>query len=213
MATKAKSKSLSKRLNSMATPKKRRRRRKSTALAAAPRRRTVRRSRKRTSLSSNAPRKANIMSSVMASAAGGVGGLAYVAPKAVFKNMPTWAKIAWGVGGSVALNMFKYPNVAAGLSGAMAADVAREFLPTMLNDDDLQDTEWVDKNTLSDTGYVDGQGNPVLMSDNGTAYALNQDNDLEELGDAYSLQDDMQNVSMLPLQDAYSLSSNDRYGI
>lgn len=202
-----KAKTLSKRLKSMAT-KKRRRRRRTTSLSSAPRRRSTRRRRRSTGLSSGAPRKANIQGSIMAAAAGGLGGVTYLAPKAVLKNMPLWQKVLWGVGGSVALNVLKYPNVAAGHAGAMVADVAKSMFPTMLNDDDdLQDAEWVDPNTLSDSGSVDQYGNPVLIGDNGTAYALNENNELEVLNDAYDLQDpyelqdDMQSVSMLPLYD------------
>lgn len=217
----ARAKTLSKRLKLMATKKRatRRRRRKSTTLSAAPkRRRTSTRRRRRTTraLSTGAasPRKMSITQSLMASAAGGLGGGLYLVPKLVLKNMPVWQKVLLGIGGSVALNMAKQPNVAAGFSGAMVADVARSMFPTLLNDDDdLQDTEWVDPNSLSDSGHVDEYGNPVLMSDTGTAYALNENNELEEIGEGT----DLQSVSMLPLQDAYSLndpySLNDRFAI
>jgi hypothetical protein len=41
-------------------------------------------------------------------------------------------------------------------------------------------------------------------------YALNDHGDLHEIGDAYSLNENMENVSGVPLMDPYSLS--DRFG-
>ena len=64
----------------------------------------------------------------------------------------------------------------------------------------------------------DENGNPIMIGDDGTVYALNDAGELEEMGDVYQLQDayslndsasNLQSVSMLPLQDGgpYSLAA------
>jgi hypothetical protein len=168
-------------------------------------RRTTRRRRK-TGLFDSA--KTGIMSSLKHNGAGAVGGALFAATR--FVKMPLWMRLALGAGGSVGVSMVGMPFVGAGLAGATAYHAAQTLLPaTLLNDDgeDLEDAEYVDYDTLQDSGYKDENGNSILQDDNGIMYALNDDGELQAVGDAYELNDSLQNVSMVPLQDAYSLSN------
>ncbi|MDW8347129.1 MAG: hypothetical protein RML94_09255 [Bacteroidia bacterium] len=64
-----------------------------------------------------------------------------------------------------------------------------------------QQVEYVNLDELQDSGYVDDNGNQCLMDREGRLYALADDGVYDEIGDVYSLSDDMRSVSMLPLQD------------
>jgi len=193
-----------------AAKKPRKRRRKTSTLSSAPKRRYKRRSKPR-SLSSGGGGggKMTIMKAGKNSFAGALGGGVYTAPFFVVK-MPLLGKLAWGVAGSIAATMLtKNAAVGAGMAGAMAHDIAKSKIPTLNDDYDLQDTEYVDADTLSDTGYMDDEGNALVMDDDGVVYALNDDGDYEAMSDIYSLQEgtDMQSVSMIPMQDnAYALA-------
>lgn len=199
-------KSLERRIKNMSTPKRRKKRRvtrkRSTALSA-PKRRTRRRRK------GFLHDKGAIMSSVKANGAGAVGGVLF----AGIEKLPLkpWLKFAAGFGGAILVSSFaNSPNVAAGLSGATAYSAAKTFFPSFLGDN-LEDVSYVDPNTLSDSGYVDGQGNAIVQDTEGVMYALNDGGDLEAIGDAYSLQDGMQSVAMLPLSNDFAL--NDRFDI
>ncbi len=107
--------------------------------------------------------------------------------------------------------MYVSPFVGAGIAGAATYQLATTLFPAgALNDAEMEDTEFVDPNTLSDTGMCDEGGNPIVQDEMGGAYSLQDDGELVPVGDSYSLQQgtDMRSVSMLPLQDnRFSLSS------
>jgi len=200
------SRKLAKRLKTMSKRKttRRRRRRKATTLSASPIRRRRRSPRRMLSASPRRSRGIGIINSIKDSFNGGMGGAIYTAP-ALFMKMPLWGKIVWGIGGSMALNMLKYPNMANGHSGAFVHDLFLRYVPTL--NDDLLENEYVNPYALSDTGFVDDNGNAVVMDDDGVMY-IEDGEELQAIGDAYDLQDDMQTVSMLPLQDPYSNAFN-----
>lgn len=137
--------------------------------------------------------------------AGAVGGGLFLATRMF--NMPLWVRGLIGYGGSVALAMMNSPFVGAGMAGATTYFLGQTLLPSTLLKDDLEETDYVDSDTLEDTGYIDEYGNSIVMDDDQVMYALNDDDELEAIGDAYDLAD-MQNVSMIPLQDdPYALAS------
>jgi hypothetical protein len=142
---------------------------------------------------------------------GALGGAVYTAPK-FFVKMPLVAKIAVGLGASIGFSFLGMPSAGAGASGAMIADLASTTFATQLKDEMLEDVEYVDADTLSDTGMCDENGEAIVMDDEGVCYAMNDDGEYEAVGMAndFSLQDpnvNMQSTSMLPLQDAYSLQN------
>jgi hypothetical protein len=217
MATKkkrVKSKSkIKKRTTPMATTRRKRRKRTSRtrsaisrprSLSAAPRRRR----RKRGFLSSGG---SGLMASVKHNAMGALGGAAFTATRLI--AMPLWMRLLLGAGGSMGLSMAGAPFIAAGLMGATTYHAGQTLLPSaLLNDDgeDLEDADYVDADTLEDSGYTDEEGNQIVMDEDGIMYALNDNGDLEAIGDAYALNENsnMQSVSMVPLQDPYALASS-----
>lgn len=214
MATHA-SKKLKKRIHTMTT---KRRRRRPTHHAVSARRRPPVRRRRKSHLGAGAPtsnKKVTLMGAMMNSGAGALGGAIYTVPKFVFK-MPIWAKGLWAVGASVGLGMMKFKSAGAGISGAFASDLANSLFATSLKDDNLNDTQYVDPATLSDTGFEDADSGNAIMSDSsGNVYALNDSGEYQQIGTMQDLQDDsmsedsnLQSVSMVPLQDPYSLNDN-----
>jgi hypothetical protein len=211
MATKKKVKSKIKRKTPMITRRRRKRASRKTpfsrprTLSAAPRRR---RRRKRGFLSAGG--NSGLMANVKHNFQGALGGAAFTATRLI--QMPLWMRLLLGAGGSMGLSMAGLPFIGAGLMGATTYHAGQTLLPaTLLNDDgeDLEDADFVDADTLEDSGYTDEQGNAIVMDDDGIMYTLNDDGDLEAIGDAYSLNEDsdMQTVSMIPMQDQYSLNS------
>ncbi len=206
----ANSNKLKSKLKSMSTPKKRRKR---TVNRAPAKRRTTTRRRptKKRALSSGGggTKKPTIMKAAGTALGGAAGGGLYLAPQFLIK-MPLWAKALYGFGGAVAAAKFGFPSVGAGMAGGMAVDAGKQFLSTA-----LKDADYVDADTLSDTGYRDQNGNAVVMDDNGDVFALNDDGEYQFIGEADDLLEDdttdMQSVSMIPLQDENPYNLNDAY--
>lgn len=186
-----------------------RRRRRRSSLSASHRARP--RKRRRSRGLSDGPKK-NWGQAVMASVGGASGGALYIAPKFLF-TMPWYGKLIYGTVLSVGAHKFGFPNVGSGAAGAMVQDLATQYLGTSLKD--LTDTEYVDPNTLNDTDLEDEHGNAVLSDDDGILYVMNDDGDAVAIGDAYSLAEgsNLQNVSMLPLQDPYALQGSGAYAL
>lgn len=205
---KFKSKSKPRKRRSIPMATKRRRKRRSTGIRSVSTK--VRRRRRRSGmLSSNG----GLMTSVKNNGAGAIGGALFVGTRLI--SMPFYVRTAVGYAGAVAASLvLKMPFVGAGLAGATTANLLQNLLPaTMLHDDDLQDTNYVDPNTLSDTGMDDENGNPIVMDEDGTAYALAENGEMSEvdMGDA----SDMQAMSMVPLYDnnPFALSQNNPYAL
>lgn len=193
------------------TAKKKRRTTRSVAKPRARRRTTVKKRRPR-GLSDGLSGKPTLMKSAKTAGGGALGGAIYSAPQFIVK-LPTWGKVAYGVATAIGAGMMKAPSVSAGIAGATSFDLIRTLASPMLKDD-LEDAEYVDPSTLSDSGLEDENGNAVAIDDNGNVFALNDGGDYvmigrkEDLQDAFDLQDDMQSVSMVPLSDPYSLQDN-----
>jgi hypothetical protein len=194
--------SYKKRSNTMAK-RKRRRSRSVTRPASAPKRR-----RKRRGLLS-ASGGTGFMMSIKKNGVGALGGLVPVATN--FIPVGKIPKIAINYLLSIPASMYVSPFVGAGIAGAATYQLATTLFPAVaLNDGEMEDTEFVDPNTLSDTGMCDEGGNPIVSDEVGDAYALQDDGELVPMGNAYALQEgtDMRSVSMLPLQDnPYALQS------
>jgi hypothetical protein len=208
------SKLLKSKLNKMATTGKKRKKRavkRSTTLRSAPQRKAVTRRKRKRGLSANG--QGGLMVAGKNAIGGAVGGALFTLPS-LFMKLPLWGKIVYGLTGAVVLSVMKFDHVGAGLSGAMVNDIARSQFPTMLNDG-MEDTEFVNPNTLSETGMEDGNGNSIVADGEGVVYALNDNGDYQAIGtkeQLFQLQDDavpMVNRGMIPLNDVYSL--NDRY--
>lgn len=203
---------LKKRINTMATRRKKRRRttrslsthRRTTARRHTPRKTTRRRKRK--GMLHDSAAKPTLKKSFMIAGAGGLGGAVYTLPRFMF-TMPWYAKLGWGLVSSIGLSMLKFEKAGAGAAGAFVNDLAQTSFG--LADENLNNTQFVDPDTLQDTGMIDDGGNAVVMDDDGVLYALNDGGDYEAIGDIYSLQEgtNMPDVSMLPLQDSYALNS------
>lgn len=207
--SKSKTKPRKRRPIPMATRKRRRKstRRRSTAvrsLSTKPRRR-----RRRGMLSSSG----SLMTSAKGAGAGAIGGAAFVATRLI--PMPLYVRTAVGYVGALGAAMFlKMPFVGAGLAGATTANLLQNLLPaTMLHDDDLQETNYVDPNTLSDTGMDDENGDPIVMDENGNAFALAEDGTMNDVDMGEG--NNMQNVSMVPLFDnnPYALAEQNPYAL
>jgi hypothetical protein len=158
--------------------------------------------------------KGMIVNSLKHNGAGALGGAAYALTYAV--RMPKMLRYAIGFGGAITAGALGAPFIGAGMAGATAFGAAKDLLSSvgvpMLADEGMEDAEYVDADTLSDTGYMDDNGNMILSDANGNVYALNDNGELEEMGDAYSLNDGMQTVSMVPLSDdPYALSMASGY--
>ena len=206
---------LQSKLNTMSTVAKKRKKRvvrkRSTSLRASAPKRTVRRRKKVLSAGGGI----NLMLAGKQTLGGAVGGAIFTAPS-LFMALPLWGKIVYGLGASMVANVMKFDHVGAGVSGAMINDIARTQFPTMLMDDgDLQDAQFVDANTLSDTGFIDDNGQAVVMDDDGLIYALNEGGDYQAIGTSEDLKEgtDMNAVTMTPLMDVYALSSTNPYNL
>ena len=158
------------------------------------------------------------MASIKHNGLGGLGGLLFLGTRAIPIDMPPLVRgIGLGFGGSVLLAMLtKSTHMAAGMAGASVyylgeKDIA-PLAPGLLHDDfDLQDNaEWVDADTLEDSGYEDENGNSIVMDEDGIMYALNDRDELVAIDDNFDLQDevvDLQTLNMVPLEGPdYSLS-------
>lgn len=193
----------------MATTKKRKTRKRSTSrpsirkvmtLSGSPKRR-----RRKSGLLSSSTAK-NIGMTIKHNGAGAIGGVIASATRLVKLNPFMRAGIVFA--GAIGASMLKAPFIGAGMSGVAGYMVAEQLIPIGMLADDMEDAEFVNADVLSDTGETDTNGNPIVMDDNGNAYALNEAGELERLNDSeFNLSDDLQNVSMLPLQDAYALSN------
>jgi len=109
----------------------------------------------------------------------------------------------------MAAAMMKFPSVGAGAAGAAMLDLAKGKLAMVLKDD-MEDAEYVDSDTLSDTGFCDENGNGVVMDDDGVVYALQDNGDYQAIGmaeDVFNLQDTLAE-NEFPMSDAYSLSES-----
>jgi hypothetical protein len=211
---------LKSKLNKMATTGVKRKRKVTKAVAVRRRASPTKRRKKRT-LSAGAPRgRMNFMQAGKETLGGAVGGAIFTAP-AFFIGLPLWGKLAWGLGASVVANLAKYDHVGAGISGAMVNDIARSNFGAMLNDGELEDAEYVDPSTLSDTGFMDEGNNSIVKDTDGTIFALNDDGSYQAIGTTRDLPSqgisdsgtNMTGVSMLPLMDAYSLSSSSPFSL
>ena len=127
-------------------------------------------------------------------AAGAIGGAGY-ALAGSFISTPivkalTGGLLAFGAG------FMGYTNVGAGIAGAASADLVRGMFG--LNDD-MEETTWVDPNSLSeDDVTIDDNGDVFALSDDGeTVYLGNYYSD-PELSDAFSLADSEQSVMLTP---------------
>jgi hypothetical protein len=170
---------------------------------------------RRRRLGSNAPGKIGLLKAAKNTLGGAMGGAIYTVPSFVI-GLPWWGKLVWGVGGAIGLNLLKMPSLGSGQAGAMTNDLARSLMPTLLKDGDLEDAEYVDPRTLSDTGFEDEAGNQVVSDSNGNVFSLNDRGEYQMIGTTKDLpmNDGLPSVSMLPLQDnpynlqdAYSLNS------
>jgi len=216
MATRRKKVKRKRTTRTMATPRKRRRRRKSTSLSASSlRKRSRKTGRRRRSTRKgflSAGAKMGLKPAATTAFWGATGGAVYTVPKFFFQ-IPWWGKLLYGVPLSVGLSMSGRPNMGAGAAGALVGDMAQ--LAFGLSDGDMQNAQWVDPDTLSDTGLEDEYGNAVSVDDDGVLYALNDEGEYEAIGDAFSLNEgsNLQSVSMLPLSDIYALNdgSNSAY--
>ncbi len=78
-------------------------------------------------------------------------------------------------------------------------------MSTMLNDGEMNDTEYVYPGTLSDSGLQDEMGEAIVMDANGMCYQKDGERSYQAIGNLYDLQDNLQDgenlnsVSMLPL--------------
>jgi hypothetical protein len=191
-----------KKSNTMAK-RKRKRSRSITRSVSAPKRRR----KKRGLLSASGG--SGLVMSLKKNAIGAAGGLVPIATNLLpIGKIP---KIGINYGLSILASMFFNPFLGAGIAGATTVQLAGTLFPAFaLNDGEMEDTEFVDPNTLSDTGMCDEGGNPIVEDDMGDAYALQDDGELVPMGNSYALQEgtDMRSVSMLPLQDSpYALQS------
>ena len=184
------------------------RRRRRSPMSAAPKRR-----RRRLGDSGGSMTK-RLTNGLKTTGGGALGGALYTAPQFAFA-MPWWGKLLYGGAVAIAAGAAGAPSVGAGSAGAAVFDLAKNKFALALKDD-MQDAEYVDSDTLSDTGFCDENGNEVVMDDDGVAYQLNDDGDYQAIGmadDLFALNDgyrgdDMNQLSMVPVADAYSL--NDR---
>lgn len=199
--------------------------RKRTSAVARPRstrRRSSPRRKKALSSGGSTQKKLTIMKTISNMGGGIVGGGVYVAPKFLWK-FPLWGKILYGVGAASMANVFKSPNVGSGIMGATMLDVAQSLASVGLKDEGLEDVEYVDPSTLSETGFEDEAGNKIVMDDDGVVYALNGNGEYQAIGnrndlpmdddDDEGMGEDLQTVSMLPLQDIYALSGGNNYSL
>jgi hypothetical protein len=200
-------KTLERRIANMSHRKRRttKRRRKPTTLSAGFRKHTVHRRRRKKSFLHD---RGGVIPAIKTNAAGALGGVSVL----LIEKLPTnkWIKLGLAVAASIGATMWNKPNIGSGIAGATAYSAAKEIFPSFLSDN-LEDTQYVDPSTLSDSGFVDENGNAVVQDGDGVMYALNDSGELVAVGDAYALSEGMTDVSMVPLQDAYAL--NDPYAL
>jgi hypothetical protein len=211
-------KALERRINNMRTPKRKKRvRRRKTALSA--HHKPVHRRRRKKSLLHD---RGGIMHSIKQNGAGALGGVLLLPIEMLPLKTPILKIIAGFAGSIIASSFLNSPNVGAGLAGATAYNASKVLFPTFLHD--MNPVNYVDPSTLCDSGYTDDKGNAIVQDNDGVLYQLNDSGDLVAVGDAYQLNDahglsdiyslndsGMRSVSMIPLQDPYSL--NDRFDI
>jgi len=201
-------KTLERRIANMSTTRKKRRTKRRRSLSAAGPRAIVRRFSRRRRKKGFLGDSGRIMPAIKTNFSGAIGGALMVGVDMLpFKK---WIKLSIGAAGSIAASVFNAPHIGSGMAGALAYSSVRTMFPTLLSDD-LEDAQYVDPATLSDSGYIDDNGNAIVQDNSGVMYQLQDNGDLNAIGDAYSLNDSMQSVSMLPLSDPYSL--NDRFDI
>lgn len=146
--------------------------------------------------------------------AGAIGGALFAGTRLV--DMPVWVRCLVGFGGAIGFGMINSPNVSAGMAGATSYYLIDKYTPVgLLHDDSMEDANYVDSDTLRDSGYMDENGNAVLCDGDGVMYQLNDNNELEAIGDIYSLNDgsNLESVSMLPLTDPYALNDGNPYNL
>jgi len=199
---------LKSKLNKMGTTGKKRKKRATTTLRARRRNPVAKKTVRRRKRPLGAGLTGGLMGNVKNNLGGAIGGALFTAPS-FFIKLPLWGKLVYGIGGAMVLGMMKYDHIGAGVSGAMVNDLARSTFPTMLNDN-LEDAEYVDPATLSDTGLEDSNGNAVVVDDEGTVYSLNEAGEYQAIGDSSDLEA-MQETTLpsFPISDVYAL--NDRY--
>jgi hypothetical protein len=154
----------------------------------------------------------SLMQCAKHNAMGALGGSLLLATKFIPVNK--WLRTGIAYAGSIAVSKYVNPFMGAGLAGATTIKLLEGLFPAMaLNDGEMEDAKYIDPDTLSDTGMDDDNGNPILADSMGNAYALNENNELEEMEEGFN----MKSVSMLPLQEeaypgnAFALSSSYGY--
>jgi hypothetical protein len=194
-----------------AAPKKRKKRAK--PLMAAPRKRRVHHHHKaparRHRRLSAGPRGTSIPGMLLTAGKGAIGGALHEAPRFVTKlSMPM--QIGWDIIGTLALAKFaKSPTMSAGFAGAAAAKHMESMFSKAMHDN-LEDYDYVDPSTLSDSGFDDEFGDPIVMDDDGHMYALNDDGEsYHEIGHMDDFDDaNVEDASMINLQaNGYALQS------
>lgn len=197
---KVKSKSKSKSVRALSRNMAKTKRRGSSARRSAP----AKRRRRRSGLSAGGGMMANLRTNLQ----GAAGGVAYTGLSMVVKK--PMMRLLVGTAGSMALAMMVNPYIGAGMMGATANDAVKPLLAKVGLADDLEDMDYIPADSLSDTGYVDDNGESVMSDSDGIIYelqdgtytAVGDSYDLQdnyEMSDVYALSDDMQSVSMLPL--------------
>src|ERR1700761_8383042 len=215
MSDKKKLQILNSKLTQMTATPKKRRRRKSPAMAAPRRRRVTHHkpaTRRRRRLNDGGT--GNIKGMVTMGLKAAAGGAIHEAPRFLKEPLSDMMQGAWDVGGAYAIaKIGKSPTAAAGFVGAAASRwMDKLFHKSMHDGYDLSAYEYVDPDTLSDSGFDDDFGDPVMMDDDGNMYALN------EMGDGYDLaghiddyddgmhdngmDDDMEDLALINLQDS-----------
>lgn len=199
-------------------PKKRRKRR--TPTMAAPRKRRVHHAkpaaRRRRRLGDSGT--TSLWGSVKNGFKGAAGGAIHEVPR-FFTKLDTVPQIGFDIVGTVLLaTLAKQPAASAGFAGAATSRWMDRMFKKSMNDD-LQDFEYVDPNTLSDSGFDDEFGDAVVMDDDGNLFALSDDgetyemighmDDMDDDGMNDDFGDDLEDVSMIPLQggNPYALSN------
>jgi hypothetical protein len=196
----------------MSTPKKKKRKspaRRRTALAKSSRSPIRRRKRKTLLGASTSELKANAVNNGIAFA----GGAAYGIGIDMIKVQNPWAKAGIGAGAALGFGFLGMRNVSAGVAGAAGSDLGRAMFSKIGLNDGMENVEYVDPHTLSDSGLEDEHGNAIIKDRRGICYQQGSDGALHEMGDIYSLSasagQDMHNNALINLDDDdYSLSSN-----
>jgi hypothetical protein len=151
----------------------------------------------------------------MRSVKGGIGGALHEVPRFVTKLSPMM-QIVYDVAGTVVLAKFmKQPEVSLGFAGASVSRHMEQIFKKSLKDN-LEDYDYVDPSTLSDSGFDDESGNAVVMDDEGNMYALADDGEsYEPVGhiDDFELEDPLQKSALINLNDNPYALSNDPFAL